>query len=90
MDEINMKERFKKGQPVAAVGALGWFGIVVTAPRGKKSEIIECVEVFGFGHENGSAYVHEYKPITKEMFGLMKEASKWKNESLYFKGKILD
>jgi hypothetical protein len=62
--DMMLKEIFPKGKTVKSED-LGWYAIVIEAPRKKVDNgyATMMVEVFGFEHESGSAYVRDYKPV---------------------------
>jgi hypothetical protein len=80
-----LKEVFPKGKAVKAKG-LGWYAIVIEAPRKKVDDgsATMMVEVFGFEHEMGSTYVKDYEPVSVAEF----EAG-IAGKKKYFAGKVV-
>ena len=89
MSLINTHHQFKKGEMI--VNMFGWPGIVIEATRGNDPAIINCVEVFGFEHESGSMYTNEVvRRIDKIEFEKLKKETGHENESIYFKGQLIE
>ena len=70
-----------------------WPGIVMEAERTKKYDeynIINVGEIFGFEHECGSLYANEVIAVlTVQEFNMWVEKQGFKNDKIYFKGKLI-
>lgn len=80
-------KKFPKGQVCLSV-AFGVPAIVVQSPFGKHGARIELLEVFGVGHEYGSAWVADYKPCTLAEFDTAMHKFGWERVDRKYKGQL--